>query len=76
MISLFKCLIFGHKNNMPKTNADRIRSMSDKELAEMMTKPGGGFGCLKCLETVEDECYTNCEEHCLKWLQQPAKEND
>ena len=55
------------------TNADRIRAMSDEELAEMLTVPGGGFGCLKCLKTVEDECYMKCDEQCLEWLRQPAE---
>ena len=58
---------------MPKTNADRIRAMSDEELAKMMTTPGGGFSCLKCLKTVEDECYMKCDEQCLEWLRQPAE---
>ena len=51
----------------PKTNADRIRSMSDEELAYWVMCPhdeplcGGepaGGDCMKC---------------CLQWLQQPAE---
>ena len=55
------------------TNADRIRAMSDEELAKMMTTLGGGFSCSKCREIGGGKCYTNCEEQCLKWLQQPAE---
>ena len=44
----------------PKTNADRIRSMSDEELAEYL---------------VYHNPYST-EENCLRWLQQPVKENE
>ena len=45
------------------TNADRIRSMSDEELAEFMYQVGydNGWGL---------------EEYALEWLQQPAEEDD
>ena len=58
---------------MPKTNADRIRAMSDEELEKMLTTPGGGFSCSKCWEIGDGECYLNCKERCLEWLKQPAK---
>ena len=60
------------------TNADRIRVMSDEELATFISE-------------IADECERNteCNQHCygcdieycvrescLKWLQQPAKEAD
>ncbi|MGN0179559.1 MAG: hypothetical protein ACI4DY_08985 [Monoglobaceae bacterium] len=58
-----------------KTNADRIREMSDEELAKMLTIGQGGFDCSTCAETADDRgCEQNCEERCLKWLQQPAEE--
>lgn len=46
-----------------KTNADRIRAMSDKELAEFLYQVGydNGWGL---------------EEYVLEWLQQPAEEGD
>lgn len=31
-----------------KTNADRIRSMSDEELAEFMANEGGYIACCQC----------------------------
>ena len=45
------------------TNADRIRAMSDEELAMLLYEIGyeGGWGAL---------------EGTLEWLQQPAEEND
>ena len=49
-------------SNPVKTNADRIRSMSEEELARWLEYEGGGA----------------CAEMCgwLKWLQQPAEETD
>ena len=62
----------------PTTNADRIRAMSDEELATFISE-------------IADECERNteCNQHCygcdieycvrescLKWLQQPAEEDD
>ena len=54
-----------------KTNADRIRSMSDEELVQMRTIGRGGFSCSKCAES--EDCGQNCEVQCLKWLKQPAE---
>lgn len=49
------------KSFMPTmTNADRIRSMSDEELAEYL---------------VYHNPY-HTESNCLKWLKQPAEEKD
>ena len=56
-----------------KTNADRIREMSDYELAQMLATGKGTFTCLKCLEFIDGECSMKCYEQCLEWLQQPAK---
>ena len=66
------------KNVGKMTNADRIRDMSDEELATFISE-------------IADECERNTEcnqhcygcdieycvrENCLKWLQQPAEEAD
>lgn len=52
-----------------KTNADRIRSMTDEELAEFMD----GIDCLRC--PVGDNCKIDaCKNQLFKWLQQPAEE--
>ena len=56
------------------TNADRIRAMSDEELAKFCDS---GFHCLICSEGgkgVKGGCDINCDEHCLEWLKQPAEE--
>ena len=47
-------------SNPVKTNADRIRSMSDEELAMCLYEIGYNEGWDK-------------PEYALKWLQQPAK---
>ena len=49
----------GHK--APLTNADRIRAMSDEELAELLFQVGydNGWGM---------------KEYALEWLRQPAEE--
>ena len=36
MVFPFECPVCGHKTNMPQTNADKIRAMSDEELAEFI----------------------------------------
>ena len=45
----------------PMTNADRIRAMSDEELAKLL--------CCTGWRMIE-------QKECLEWLQQPAEEDD
>ena len=54
-----------------KTNADRIRAMSDEELAEMLWKTGRNYRAV-CADPVvdHDEQYAEI----VKWLQQPAED--
>ena len=55
------------------SNADRIRSMSDEELASMLKDYKD---CSKnCIISNGKHCYQICEEESvlLKWLQQPAE---
>lgn len=55
-----ECAAFNKRvEEKPMTNADMIRSMTDKELARWLEYEGGGA----------------CAEMCrwLKWLQQPAE---
>ena len=70
-------------SNPVKTNADRIRSMSDEELATHLHDIG--WDCHLCAEhgRLDNEpllrgkkCDEKCVEHCLEWLQQPAEEGD
>lgn len=66
----------GHK--APLTNADRIRAMGDEELATFISEIAD-----ECERNTErnQQCY-GCDikycvrESCLKWLQQPAEEDD
>ena len=64
------------KNVGKMTNADRIRSMSDEELATMLKDYKD---CSKnCIISNGKHCYQICEEESvlLKWLQRPAEEDD
>ena len=64
----------------PQTNADRIRAMSDEELATCLECFGLCHYCsehhrLGDLRIYQDEkCDEMCEQHCLEWLKQPAEE--
>ena len=59
----------GHK--APLTNADRIRSMTDEELANIIECPYGNPYFDEHLP-----CKGSCHDCLLIWLQQPAEEND
>ena len=56
------------------TNADRIRAMSDEELAEFIPNWSYTNAC-KCEEQSYADCNLKCEECVLDWLQQPAEED-
>ena len=53
-----------------QTNADRIRSMSDEELAKVITCPKVLFDRIDCFDDNRD-----CNHCALEWLQQPAEED-
>lgn len=60
------------------TNADRIRSMSDEELAEFISRIEiGDFGPQVYGKTFCDMCkgQYECDDCRLWWLQQPAEED-
>ena len=59
--------------NKQMTNADRIRKMSDYEMAQMLATGKWTFTCFKCRKFIDGECSMKCYEQCLEWLQQPAK---
>ena len=63
-----------------KTNADRIRNMSDGELATHLHDIG--WDCHLCAEHGRldnepllrgEKCDEKCVEHCLEWLKKPAE---
>lgn len=59
---------------VPITNADRIRAMSDEELAKFIANP-----CQCAVEPERDgyrECGNDsCLKHLLEWLRQPVEED-
>lgn len=68
-VSKFPC---SHKVEPPKppTNADRIRSMTDEELANIIECPYGN----PCFDE-HLPCKGSCHDCLLIWLQQPAEED-
>ena len=69
----------GHK--APLTNADRIRAMSDEEIADWVSENGAiktpcdiicGGDC-KAFPTFEKTSIERCKEIVMKWLQQPCE---
>ena len=57
-----------------KTNADRIRSMSDEELAEQLELMTTICElCAKQKNCADVQDYNYCMEGILEWLQQPAE---
>lgn len=70
-IKLLKyCPAFNPKEK-PTTNADRIRSMTDEELADAFAMISD---CMSCnCRNAEDDCSIvdgTCQQQWLKWLQQ------
>lgn len=62
----------------PQTNADRIRSMTDEELAEMLSTVSQ-----HCVVYLSDKincrhsnCDTGCKNNIKKWLQKEMEEKD
>ena len=53
-----------------RTNADRIRAMSDEELADMLWKTGRNYRAV-CADPSVD--YNEHRDHLIAWLQQPAE---
>lgn len=63
--------VYKHWARALPTNADRIRSMSDEELAEWISSI---FDCHYDTSMCADFCNHNCDERNLTWLRQPAEE--
>ena len=58
--------------NEPLTNAQKIRAMSDEELAELIDRETDS-----CAPTRDCEKMSrDCKACWLEWLQQPAEEDD
>jgi hypothetical protein len=57
-----------------RTNGDRIRQMTDEELAEMLLLSTCYFGCNKC--KYHGKCNgKSCTEAALEWLKQEVSED-
>ena len=63
-----KCRQTSNCENKVVTNADRIRAMSDEELADCLTDYSNNGGWVT--ETGREDCY----ERIVEWLQQPTEE--
>lgn len=55
----------------PTTNADRIRAMSDEELAKMLWKTCRNYRSI-CVDPIVD--FNAHVDDLVEWLQQPAEE--
>lgn len=70
-----KCKLDACNSEVAMTNADRIRSMSDEELAQWLTYPVCAYtDCYKKCPASPENNREKCDENILEWLQQPAKE--
>ena len=63
------------QNSKPITNADRIRSMTDEELAEYLYSRGNDSEYCYGICAFQDECkewksHEFCIEHIVEWLKQ------
>ena len=57
------------KCHEPITNADRIRAMTDEELADLLTNCSNNYGYGWVTEAGKAICYENN----IKWLKHPAE---
>ena len=55
------------------TNADRIRAMSDEELAKMLWKTGRNYRAV-CADPIVD--FQEHRTDIIEWLKQPAEEGE
>ena len=67
----------------PITNADRIRAMSDEEISEYVCRNSINTLCdiicggeCNAIATLKKSGDWVCKENVMKWLQQPAEEDD
>lgn len=71
---LTSCKSFTQKK--PQTNADRIRALSDEELADLISDPVTySFNCGMCPADPQfGSCVHKCKPHILAWLKSEVKE--
>ena len=72
------CAAFNKQvEDKPMTNADRIRAMSDEELAKYLFDVKQGNFTIDCCDDRfcdTQNCRHDCAKAAIKWLQQPVKE--
>ena len=68
-----ECPVCGHKNNTTQTNADRIRTMSDEELAKLIVKHKPLYSWCKGVMEIWMKPNVTKVQAWLEWLQQPAE---
>ena len=73
----FECPVCGHKTNMPQTNADKIRAMTDEKLAELIAKHHPMHAWNKQVREIyfsfDDHRKDNPQRAWLDWLHRPAE---
>lgn len=73
----FECPVCGHKTNMPQSNADRIRTMNNENLAYILGKFCKEMAyCIICPLYGSSCPMSSNFNDWVKWLQQPVKENN
>ena len=60
----------------PQTNADRIRSMSDEELAGFLSSNAFDCAGTLCCASAFCESAETCKERFLSWLKSPAEKGE
>lgn len=69
-----ECNQFLNEDKKPQTNADRIRAMSDEELAKWLNSSGCICeSCSHSAECVDPYNLSRCVCGVLEWLKQPAE---
>ena len=71
-----KCPYKLFKRKTIKTNADRIRAMSDEELAKYLFDVEQGNFTIDCCDDRfcdTQNCCHDCTDAAIKWLKQPAE---
>ena len=59
----------------PKSNADRIRQMTDEELAEMLDIYEVDEICCYCSRRGDQACHNKCYNGIIEWLKQEVIED-
>jgi hypothetical protein len=59
----------------PKTNGDRLRSMSDEQIAEFLCFSNCTIAEKECPQWDNKHCDGDCPKHFYEWLKQDVNEN-